>query len=174
MTDSLAKNLIDVRIMVQPTPNPNAFKFILNREVKAKGKSTYNSKAECQNIVLAQALFEIDNVTQLHFFENVITVTFDDHVDLLKAENSVQQTIKDNILNHDPNFVTESEQSTSRDHLSPDLQQIEDILDRTIRPGLQGDGGDISVLSLIDNELAVRYQGACGTCPSSTTPSSRA
>ena len=47
--------------------------------------------------------------------------------------------------------------------------QIEEILDRRIRPGLQGDGGDLKVLSYNDNVLLVQYQGACGTCPSSTT-----
>ena len=45
--------------------------------------------------------------------------------------------------------------------------QIEEILDRTIRPGLQADGGDIDVVSFADNELRILYQGACGGCPSS-------
>ena len=49
---------------------------------------------------------------------------------------------------------------------SPELQQIEDILDRTIRPGLQADGGDLQVLSLENNKLEIAYQGACGGCPS--------
>lgn len=168
MTNTAQNNFLDVRIMVQPTPNPNAFKFIINREVKSKGKTTYNKREECKNNPLADALFGIEHVTQLHFFENVITVTFSDQVNLLKAEGEVQNIIKDKIIGHDPNFIEEFEAQVSREHLSPDLQQIEDILDRTIRPGLQGDGGDIAVLSLIDNELAIRYQGACGTCPSST------
>jgi NFU1 iron-sulfur cluster scaffold homolog, mitochondrial len=34
---------------------------------------------------------------------------------------------------------------------------------------LQGDGGDIEVIALNGKELQVRYQGACGTCPSSTS-----
>jgi Fe-S cluster biogenesis protein NfuA len=49
------------------------------------------------------------------------------------------------------------------------MQQIEEILDRKIRPGLQGDGGDLVVKDFKDNVLIVKYQGACGTCPSSTT-----
>jgi Fe-S cluster biogenesis protein NfuA len=42
-------------------------------------------------------------------------------------------------------------------------------LDKRIRPGLQGDGGDLACLSYEDNVLIVKYMGACGTCPSSTT-----
>ena len=49
------------------------------------------------------------------------------------------------------------------------LKVIEEILDRTISPGLQADGGDVQAISLEDDVLLVRYQGACGTCPSSTT-----
>ena len=49
------------------------------------------------------------------------------------------------------------------------MQKIEEILDKRIRPGLQGDGGDLMVKDFKDNVLIVKYQGACGTCPSSTT-----
>ena len=57
----------------------------------------------------------------------------------------------------------------ARQNLSPEQQKIEEILDRTIRPGLQGDGGDIEILKYEDKKVYVTYQGACGTCPSSTT-----
>jgi len=36
-----------------------------------------------------------------------------------------------------------------------------------VRPYLQGDGGDLFVVGLDGNRLAVHYQGACGSCPSS-------
>ena len=37
------------------------------------------------------------------------------------------------------------------------------------RPALAGDGGWLEVLSLKDDQLTIRYQGACGSCPSSLT-----
>jgi Fe-S cluster biogenesis protein NfuA len=54
--------------------------------------------------------------------------------------------------------------------MTPEMQKIDEILDRTVRPGLQGDGGDIEVLSFEPKEkkVYIHYQGACGTCPSST------
>ncbi len=66
---------------------------------------------------------------------------------------------------HDPNFKMTSNQ-TFKKSLSPELQKIDEILDHTVRPGLQGDGGDIEVVSLEDHVLTVHYEGACGTCPS--------
>jgi len=49
----------------------------------------------------------------------------------------------------------------------PRLTQINEILDEKIRPALAGDGGWLEVLGLTDHTLTIRYQGACGSCPSS-------
>jgi len=46
-----------------------------------------------------------------------------------------------------------------------ELGRINAILDSTIRPALQRDGGDLEVLSLEGNVLTISYQGACGCCP---------
>ena len=70
---------------------------------------------------------------------------------------------------HDPSFGVKESVQAKRKELPEDVQKIEEILDRTVRPGLQGDGGDLEVVSYLENKLTVRYQGACGTCPSSTT-----
>ncbi|MEP6703895.1 MAG: NifU family protein, partial [Acidobacteriota bacterium] len=51
----------------------------------------------------------------------------------------------------------------------PKLREIEAILDERIRPYLAGDGGWLEVVDLTDNTLHIRYEGACGSCPSSLT-----
>jgi Fe-S cluster biogenesis protein NfuA len=51
----------------------------------------------------------------------------------------------------------------------PRLMKINDILDERVRPALMGDGGYLEILGLQDNTLSIRYQGACGSCPSSLT-----
>jgi Fe-S cluster biogenesis protein NfuA len=48
------------------------------------------------------------------------------------------------------------------------MAQINEILDQTVRPALQMDGGDIQLVDYKNNTLRVFYQGACGSCPSST------
>ena len=70
---------------------------------------------------------------------------------------------------HNPNQTRKDEKMLRRESLSPELRQIEEILDQTVRPGLQGDGGDIEVVKYEDNKLYVFYQGSCGTCPSATS-----
>ena len=51
----------------------------------------------------------------------------------------------------------------------PRLTQINEILDEKVRPALMSDGGYLEVLGIKDNTLSIRYQGACGSCPSSLT-----
>lgn len=48
------------------------------------------------------------------------------------------------------------------------LQAILKVIDNDIRPALNADGGDISVVSLDGNVLSVRLQGVCAHCPRAT------
>ncbi len=159
----------EVLIRIQATPNPNAWKFVLDRPVLTEGKATYSSIQEAEHNILSRSLFEIDGVRQVHFFQNVITVTHQFDSDSDKLQQGVCSVIQSRMVMHDPNQTTLDEKKLARKNLSPELQQIEEILDRTIRPGLQGDGGDIEVLKFEENKIYVSYQGACGTCPSSTS-----
>tara|TARA_Y100000588_G_scaffold194674_1_gene208784 strand:- start:883 stop:1242 length:360 start_codon:yes stop_codon:yes gene_type:complete len=43
------------------------------------------------------------------------------------------------------------------------------LLDIAIRPALANDGGGINILSIEGKQIKINYQGACGSCPSSTT-----
>jgi NifU-like protein len=49
------------------------------------------------------------------------------------------------------------------------IAQIELVLDAKIRPALLADGGNVKVMEVNDGEkVIVQYQGACGSCGSST------
>jgi Fe-S cluster biogenesis protein NfuA len=47
------------------------------------------------------------------------------------------------------------------------LQKINEILNQRVRPYLASDGGGLEVLGVDGNKVMIRYQGACGSCPSS-------
>lgn len=159
----------DVLIRVQATPNPAAWKFVLDRPVLNDGKATYSTIEEAAPNRLAAGIFEVPSVKQVHFFQNVITVTHTFDADPEEIQKEVCAVIQTRMAVHDPNQTPVDEKKLRRQSQSPEVQQIEDILDRTVRPGLQGDGGDIDVVSYENNKLTVFYQGACGTCPSATT-----
>ena len=44
---------------------------------------------------------------------------------------------------------------------------VQEIMDEMVRPALQGDGGDITLLRVEDNNVYVKLVGSCSTCPSS-------
>ena len=164
-----ANNDFFLDVDIQPTPNPNALKFILNVPVKNTGNSTYKSPTECGENHLALELFKVRGIDQLHFFENVIAITKFSYEDWNSVETNVMAVLKTEMPKHNPDYNDPNPEADRRNNLSPELQEIEAILDKTIRPGLQGDGGDIQALTYQDNILMVKYQGACGTCPSSAT-----
>ena len=156
---------MDIQIKTEMTPNPNALKFITNMTVINQDRKGYDSADECAGNPTAQSLFAIENVTQVHFFENVVTVTQNGRSDWSALEEAIRQVLTEKLPTHDPNFHLETA-SVDAEPLSPELERINEILNKTIRPALQGDGGDLEVLGLEDNRLMVRYQGACGSCPS--------
>jgi Fe-S cluster biogenesis protein NfuA len=170
MTDNNSdNNAQDVLIRIQATPNPSAWKFILDRPVLVDGKASYSTIEEAAHNNLAKSLFEIPGVRQVHYFQNVITITHQFDMDIEEIQGKVCAVIQTRMAIHNPNQTVLDEKKIARQNLSPELQKIEEILDRTIRPGLQGDGGDIEIIKFEDNKIYVSYQGACGTCPSSTT-----
>lgn len=184
----------EISIQVEATPNPFAWKFILNSPLKKEGKATFRSQKEAENLPLVSSLFEISGIVQVYFFQNTLTVT---HEGRLLDEDLIQQVtsvLRTRMPVHNPNFVeggssfqtssphknthletssqgqNQSQSFSKRSDLSQKelkaLEEVEAILDRTVRPALQSDGGDIEVLEFKDNHVKVLYQGACGGCPS--------
>jgi Fe-S cluster biogenesis protein NfuA len=47
------------------------------------------------------------------------------------------------------------------------MEALQDVIDEMVRPALQGDGGDITLLRIEGRKVYVRLVGACSTCPSS-------
>ena len=170
MTDSTSFNNVEVRW--QETPNPYALKFIVNHALKNEGKATFVSKEESAKLPLVNTLLDVLGVKQIYLQGNTLTVTHDGQMQTDNLVDEVKSILKTRISIHDPSFQTSADESKKskepqdRSHLSKELQEVEEILDRTIRPGLNSDGGDVEVISFENDELRIMYQGACGGCPS--------
>lgn len=162
----------DVQLLIQGTPNPNALKFVLNVPVKSTGNVTYKSKGECGLNPLAGNIFDVHPaVAEVYFFDNYITVTQDGSADWDDLEEDIRKVILDNAARHDPDFQVDAPQESAPVFASnddPDVARINAILDETVRPALQMDGGDIQIVEYKDGILKVFYQGACGSCPSAS------
>ena len=159
----------NISIDIMPTPNPNALKFLFSSPVKSEGSSTYLCKEDCKENKMASELFDLRGIDHIHLFDNFITVTKFGYASWEELESEIMNSLNKNFPEHDPNYFDPDPEEERRRNLPPELKKIEEILDRTVRPGLQGDGGDIQTLSLDRNVLMIKYQGACGTCPSAST-----
>ena len=60
-------------IEIQPTPNPNALKFVLDRQVSQQPLSFFNAAA-ATDYPLAKRLFEIADVSSLLLLGDFITI----------------------------------------------------------------------------------------------------
>lgn len=162
----------DVLVRAQLTPNPHALKFIVNHPLKKTGKVTYRTLGEAEGIILVEDVFNLENIVQIFLFQNTITITHNGEWDNSELRTFVEPIIKTRLPIHNPSFQTPDERAADdkikkREDLSPELQEIEKILDKTIRPGLQADGGDLTVTEYKHPELFISFEGACGSCPSS-------
>ena len=165
MTSTLHEH--DLLIRTLPTPNPCALKFVANAPFKEEGKATFSSPAEADHLPLVRDVFAIGGVKQVHLFQNTLTVTHVGEFENDEIDEKVSAILRTRFAIHDPRFGEAVAAPKVRPaHADPRLVEIEAILDRTIRPGLQADGGDVEVMGLVDNDLQILYQGACGGCPS--------
>ena len=158
---------------IEPTPNPNAMKFILREPLTWGITRSYDKPEQAVGDPLAMKLFDIEHVTNVFYVDHWVTVTQDGSADWQELMRDLAVPIRE-APSADANSDKLAEQSSEAmdpAKLSPEnrerLDKINAILDEQIRPYLQNDGGDLYVMGLEGNKLTVHYQGACGSCPSS-------
>ena len=159
----------DILVRIMETPNPQAVKLVVNFPLKMDGKANFTQKEQVDKHPLLSHLFDITGVHQLHVFENQVSLSHKGELSFDEVGRQAEAIIKEWGAKHEPDFQLEQEQinQRNRENLSEEQCKVEEILDRTIRPGLQADGGDLEVVSIKDNKIEISYQGACGGCPSS-------
>jgi hypothetical protein len=81
-------------ITVQGTPNPNAAKFVLDREVPGEGSRSYFDPESASGDPLAERLFAIDGVRALLLVENFITVTKTDEIEWPDLVEAIEAAIR--------------------------------------------------------------------------------
>jgi Fe-S cluster biogenesis protein NfuA len=158
---------------IEPTPNPNAMKFVLKEPLTYGASRSYDSRDQANGDALATALFEIPHVTNVFYVDHWITVTQDGGAEWNELLKQVAVPIREA-----PAAEAQSQAYAGVGHPALDddtltdeqrgkLAMIADLVDQNVRPYLQGDGGDLYLVGLEGNVLKVHYQGACGSCPSS-------
>jgi Fe-S cluster biogenesis protein NfuA len=157
---------------IEETPNPNAVKFILREAVSNGVASQFNSASQAEKDPLAKALFDLGHVVSVFYMDKMITVEkdnegdWDDLLPVLAVPIRAAESVSSPGASAGADVGGAIAAVTSDD---PRLLRINEVLDEKVRPALMGDGGYLEILGLKEHTLSIRYQGACGSCPSSLT-----
>ena len=157
---------------IQETPNPNAVKFVLREPITNGVARQFGSIDQAQGDPLAKSLFEVGNVVSVFYMDNMITTEKEDAADwdeLLPALAVPIRAAEPVTASSSPDTSAVGGAIAAVTSDDPRLLRINELLDEKVRPYLAGDGGYLEILGLKDKTLSIRYQGACGSCPSSLT-----
>ncbi len=163
-------------VKIELTPNPRSVKFILDQTVLDSGSKTIQEGGYLDADAFAHNMFALDIVDMVYLRENFVSVT------LTSADLWVvfKDKVK-NIIEADLGRYMEGDDEVSASILDdfdmgkyPQLSDdekviiVEAVLDSSVRPALANDGGGLEVIEVDGHIVRIRYQGACGGCPSST------
>lgn len=159
---------------IQETPNPNAVKFILKEAVSHGTSHSFKSAEMAADDKLAASLFGVGDVVSVFYMDKMITVEKTDEAEwdeilpaLAVPIRAAEAVASNGHARAAAAAVGGAIAAAAAD--DPRLAEINSILDDRIRPYLAGDGGWLEIVALEEHTLKIRYEGACGTCPSSLT-----
>lgn len=149
---------------VDLTPNPHALKFILNEKLLRLETRNFPDKESAVNDPLAKGIFEIEGVVSVFYMDRFVTIE--------KAKDAnwgqIQRPFINFLKSFDKSLIPEEKELKNLDTDSNELmKKINELLDMRVRPALAGDGGGLEVLGIDGYSVKIKYQGACGSCPSS-------
>lgn len=149
---------------VDLTPNPQALKFILNQKLLNVETRQFPDKESAKDDPFAKGIFEIDGVVSVFYMEKFVTIEKQTEANW----GQIQRPFINFLKSFDADMIPKEVEREASDKTENELlKQINELLDHKVRPALAGDGGGLEVLGLEGYKVKIRYQGACGTCPTS-------
>lgn len=161
---------------IQETPNPNAVKFILKEPVSSGTSHSFqNADAAAEN-ELAKSIFDVGDVVSVFYMDKMVTVEKTDEAEwdeilpaLAVPIREFKSVISTNGNGYGAAAAVGGAIAAAAALDDPVVREIDALLDERIRPYLAGDGGWLEIVDFKDHNLKIKYQGACGSCPSSLT-----
>jgi len=160
-------------IQTEPTPNPQALKFLPGRRVAEAGAVEFRCAEDAAMSPLAEGLFQIDGVEGVFFGEDFISVTRSANAaDWDELKPAILAAIMDHFVSGQPLMrgAAVSAHADYEGEAAEIVQEIKDVLDSRVRPAVAQDGGDI-LFDRYEPETGVLWlvlRGACAGCPSSS------
>lgn len=148
---------------VDLTPNPHALKFILNQRLLNTETRQFPDKSSAENDHFAKAIFEINGVVSVFYMDKFVTIEKSKDANWAQIQKPFIEFLKI----FDVSLLPEEKEVKTDENEEELLKEINQILNQRVRPYLASDGGGLEVLGVEGTKVMIRYQGACGSCPSS-------
>lgn len=164
-------------IETEATPNPATLKFLPGRTVMDAGTRDFATPEEAEASPLAEALFNLGDVTGVFFGRDFISVTAGPGVEWPGLKPDVLGILLDHFSANMPlfrpgtaaGFSVPQEDTFTDDPADADIvAQIKELIETRVRPAVANDGGDIVYRGFDKGKVYLQMQGACAGCPSST------
>jgi Fe-S cluster biogenesis protein NfuA len=164
-------------IETETTPNPATLKFLPGRTVMDAGTRDFATPEEAEASPLAEAIFNLGDVTGVFFGRDFVSVTAAPGVEWSSLKPDVLAILLDHFSAAMPLFkpasagfsVPADDAGIADDPADADIvAQIRELIETRVRPAVANDGGDIIYRGFDKGKVFLRMQGACAGCPSST------
>ncbi len=165
-------------IETETTPNPATLKFLPGQEVMAAGTREFTDEDEAAASPLAEALFNLGDVTGVFLGRDFVSVTAGEGVDWSALKPQVVAILLDHFVSGAPLFaaaagngiaVAAEDEDYGDDPADADIvAQIRELIETRVRPAVANDGGDIIYKGFREGVVYLTMQGACSGCPSSS------
>ena len=166
-----------IKVSVEPTPNPHSMKFTLSQNIAEENWETEDI-TKAGRSPLAQKILGFPWASRVFIGSNFITINKEDWVEWEVLTEPLSQMIQEHIESkqvvlHPP--ILEEKQNNKIDNSSnisntdsQTVQKIKQILEAEIQPAVAMDGGFIAFAGYEKGTVFLKMQGACSGCPSSS------
>ncbi len=169
-----------VMLYTEQTPNPESLKFVTNRMLY-RGTADFREEALAREwSPLASELFDMPFVKGVYVSNNFVTVTKEFNYSWDDIKLNIKEFVKNYVQDGnvilkegfaDAMAAIEAERGASYQYSEDDaeiVQKIKELIDTSVKPAVEMDGGNIEFSSYDKGIVNVLLQGSCSGCPSST------
>ena len=154
----------EISITGEPTVNPAACSFTIDRPVYAGGSAYFTNREAAEHSPLAKRIFEIPEVENILIAENQVTVTKSGYEPWPVIGKRVGEKIREHIKSNDPAVNAQFEDSLPPE--SAIRAKVQNLLENEINPGLGAHGGFVELIDVRRNSVYLRLGGGCQGCAS--------
>ena len=157
-------------IQVENTPNPNALKFLSEKQLSEVETQEFKKKdlSQIKNEFVKNIL-NFDGVELVLISKNFISVKKDEKTSWETLKPTIISSINDYFEKNNQPMILKKNSISKKKPLEENetIQQIKDVLETKVRPAVAKDGGDIQFISFNNGVVKVALKGSCSGCPSS-------